>query len=50
MKIVYHLADGGIRLEAFNEKVYAPKTFTAHELAEQNFQVLGRVIKSVHNF
>lgn len=49
-KLVFHLNNGGIRLVGYNEKAYSPKEFTVDELKEQDFQILGKVIKSVHNF
>lgn len=48
-KKVFFQEDGSVRLVAYNEAVYAPKTYTAKELEEINFRILGKVILVVRD-
>ena len=48
-KKIFFQEDGSVRLVAYNEAVYAPKTYTAKELEEINFRILGKVILVVRD-
>lgn len=48
-KQIFFLDNGSVRIHAYNESVYATKTFTSKELEEMNFQILGKVILVVRD-
>lgn len=48
-KKVFIHEDGSVKIVAYNEAVYAPKTYTARELEEINFKILGKVILVVRD-
>lgn len=48
-KKVYFLEKGKVKVEAYNQDVYATKTYNKNELQEINFQILGKVILVVRS-
>lgn len=48
-KKVFIHEDGSVKIVAYNEAVFAPKTYTAKELEEINFRILGKVILVVRD-
>lgn len=48
-KKIFFQEDGSIKIVAYNEAVFAPKTYTAKELEEINFRILGKVILVVRD-
>lgn len=48
-KKVFFLENGSVKIQAYNEDVYATKTYTRKELEEMNFQILGKVILVVRD-
>lgn len=48
-KKVFFLENGKVKIQAYNEDVYATKIFTKKELEEMNFQILGKVVLVVRD-
>lgn len=48
-KKVFFLADGKVKIKAYNEEVYGTKVFTQAELKDMNFRILGKVILVVRD-
>lgn len=48
-KKVFFLENGKVKIQAYNEDVYATKIFTKKELEEMNFKILGKVVLVVRN-
>ena len=48
-KQIFFLDNGSVRIHAYNESVYATKTFTSKELEEMNFQIVGKVVLVVRD-
>lgn len=48
-KKVFFLADGKVKVQAYNEEVYGTKVYTKAELKDMNFRILGKVILVVRD-